>query len=460
MKMKRVGVCLLSCLLLIGSITGCANSRNRKIDGSVIGLTVDDTDVNMGTIMAMLRYHQCLMHDYYENMYNSYASSGMVVMSDQIWDTPVMTGEDMAEDVASETEAENVETTESEVVQETVEETASTETTESVESEVAYESAIKAETYGDQFINNVMDGLVEYLITNERAADYGVELTDAEKSVIMEVAEEFYNANDADLLALNGISVDDIANYLEIYTLYQKVYHAYLDSSDVEINDEDARCMKISYVQFSSSVTGDNEESQAAIDDGIKADAESFLSLCKTTEDIATVDLSELSDDYASAVSGSEVMAVHDVDSNYIFSVEDIEAIGDLQEGEVYDKVLYSDDGAAYVIRLDERVNEEATEEFRKSLRDNAADDAFVKDYDSWRASADVQYNEKVLSQISVTDKDVYTVLTVTEETETDSNNVGSSEEIVTDVSDTEAEEVVESEIVESVESDTEQIAE
>ena len=224
MKMKRVGVCLLSCLLLIGSITGCANSRNRKIDGSVIGLTVDDTDVNMGTIMAMLRYHQCLMHDYYENMYNSYASSGMVVMSDQIWDTPVMTGEDMAEDVASETEAENVETTESEVVQETVEETASTETTESVESEVAYESAIKAETYGDQFINNVMDGLVEYLITNERAADYGVELTDAEKSVIMEVAEEFYNANDADLLALNGISVDDIANYLEIYTLYQKIY--------------------------------------------------------------------------------------------------------------------------------------------------------------------------------------------------------------------------------------------
>ena len=59
-----------------------------------------------------------------------------------------------------------------------------------------------------------------------------------------------------------------------------------------------------------------------------------------------------------------------------------------------------------------------------------------------------------------MTDKDVYTVLTVTEETETDSNNVGSSEEIVTDVSDTEAEEVVESEIVESVESDTERIAE
>lgn len=420
----------LACVLAVSLMTGCSNSRTKNIDGTVVGLTVNDTTVNMGTIMTMLRYHQALMHDYYQNMYDSYAASGMNVVSSPIWDNELTSEDDVAvEEVSSESVDVETETEES------VAEDTETENTET-ESAVEFPKAIEAKTYGQQFLNNVVDGLVEYVVTNEHAEEYGESLTGAEKSAIMVAAEEFCGENDEKMLKLNGITVSDVANYLEIYTLYQKVYHAYVDKADIEISDEDARCMTISYVQFASTVTGEDETSQEGVNEGLKQDAEAFLAVCKDTKDIATADLGELAvnEGYDYTFSGEETMAVHDSEGQYMFPVEDIEAIGALKEGEVYDKVLVTDDGTAYVIRLDKAMAEEETEEYRKQLHDSKADEEFLKEYEGWRLNSTVEYNTDALQSVSISDADVYTIVDDEVETEAGSENVeetGSSESVV-----------------------------
>lgn len=123
----------------------------------------------------------------------------------------------------------------------------------------------------------VRDGSVEeakqLILAEQHAEEYGVELTEEEKTAITEAATAFMSANDEEVLEKMGATQEIVERYMELYTIQDKIEPLMSADVDTEVSDEEAAQRRIQYVYFTASAEteAEEEETEAASEE---ADAE------------------------------------------------------------------------------------------------------------------------------------------------------------------------------------------
>ena len=320
----------------------------KKLDGTKTVATVNGTEIPMGVVSIAARQQQAQM----DAMYASFTGSGV-----NIWDT------------------------------------------------VADEKT--GETYGEQAAKDTLKQVELMYIMKDKAADYKVEVTEEDEKAIAEAAKAFIEANSEETIAELSVTEEQVKTYLELQTYKQRMYDAIMDEAKVEVTDEEANQSSFTYVSISTSgedLTEDDKKKK-------KEQAQEILD--KMKED-PTGDMSEAAkaaDESYNALTGTFTTAEskeEDGDSAY-YPKEVLEVLRGLKEGEMAPEVIETDTGY-YVVRLDKKLDEEATESKRESLESEKKTEYYTETTDKWLEDAEIKADDKVLKTLKITDEHKFTM--------------------------------------------------
>lgn len=259
-------------------------------------------------------------------------------------------------------------------------------------------------TYGEQLVEESLKSVETMYLSRAKAADYGVEFTEEDKKAAEEAAAEFMKANSEETLAELAATEEQVKTYLELQTYGQRVKEALYEEAPVEVTDEEAQQSSFSYVSISKNDTSLTEEELAKIDEN----AQKILDSLK--EDTAA-DLDELAkavDETYAGLSGN-FTAKDGEDVTYAYPDEVIEALRTLKDGEVYPEVLEAGN-TLYVLRLDETLDKEATENKKASMESQQQMEYYTETTAKWLEEAKIEVQEDVLKTLTVTDAHTFTV--------------------------------------------------
>ena len=396
-KKQLMAVCgILSAALCLG---GCG-----KVDGTQTVLTVNDDQISLGTAMFDLRYQQAEMYTYYEQMYQMY---GMEM--DGYWST--------------ETAAETSEVSEASETSETSETSASAEKT----------------TYGEQFKDNVMETLTSMVLMSQHAEEYGVTVSEEDEAAIKTAAQKFMDDNDAQILEKNGIIVDNVAEYMRLYTIYARMQDPMVADVDTEVSDEEAKKSTVTYVRIkesddtASADGSETEETEKKTFASLQEEAQAVLDRLKQEKDIATADMETI----ASEVGDDTFTAQVSYDAeDLVYDAKMKEAANTLSDGQLYDGVIEGEDGNYYLVRMDSVLDREKTDENKETILENRKSDAYDALLKKWKDEASVTVNDSLWKKVKVQDSEQYRMKEVSETEETsEESGVSETSEAVSEVS-------------------------
>ncbi|MCI8590940.1 MAG: hypothetical protein HFI88_01040 [Lachnospiraceae bacterium] len=388
MKKKHVKT---MCGLLTAAVclAGCGN---KALDGTQTVLTVNGTQVSLGTAMFNLRYQQSEMQSYSTMMYSMY---GMEMGA--LWDEPVGSSSEASEaSEASETSA----ASETSETSEAGEASGASKTSEAGEASSSSE-AKKNQTYGEQFKDTCMDGLADMLLLQEHMEEFSVVFSEEDQAAADQAAEAFVKANDEELLQQNGITAANVAEYLKLYTIQQRMHDPMVADVDKEVSDEEAAQSKITYVRLATSETDED-----AVKEEKKAHAEEILSAIQGQADVASADMEAL----ATPIDENAYTTDYTYGADDGSLAEAVRTAADtLNDGELYGSVVEAD-GVYYIVRMDAKLDRESTDQEKENIISEREDELYQEKLDGWNDAADVTVNEKLWNKVKVTDSYIYTV--------------------------------------------------
>lgn len=341
--MKAYHKVLVAAALAVSMMVGVTGCGKGAVDGSQVVATVGDMEMKLGEANFLLRYQQVQTESYYESM----LGEGIYSM-------------DLYGD---------------------------------------------GTTFGESFKSDVMDQMQQYYILEAKAADYGVELTEDEKTAITEAAAAFLEANEEATKEQMSADQETVERVLSLLTIANKVQSAIYEAADVTVSDEEAAQRGFSYITVSKG-SGDSaltEEELAAK----KAELETVLlgmsdgkSIDAALTASSIVDLSVSTGTYGESNQSSYNEAL-------------IEALDALKEGEATG--IIETDSALYLAQLTTELDEEATETQRQSLLSSKQAEYFNGLLDTWKAEYTLAIDEDVWTEV-VFDRSYDLKTTTTEE--------------------------------------------
>ena len=355
---KKTAVVAMAGIMAAGMLTGCGE---KKLDGSKTVATVDGTKIPLGVVSLSVREGQMQT----EAMYRSYMGGSDF----DIWDT----------------------------------------------------EAEKGKTYGEQAVEESLKDVELMYIMKAKAADYDVELTDEDEKAIAEAAASFMEANSEETIADLAVTEDQVKTYLELQTYKQKIHDPIIADVDKNVSDEEAQQSSFEYVSVSTADLSDDEikekkEDAQKILDGLKADPDGdFSEIAKSVDD----SYSSLSGTFdANETSEGEDTDDEDADedsSSYsgTYPEEVIDVLRTLDDGEVASDIIETDT-AYYVVKLDKKDDEEATETKKESIISTREQTLYTDTTEKWLDDADIKEEKKVLKTLKVTDNHKYVAPTAT----------------------------------------------
>lgn len=349
-------------------ITGCGAA---KLDGTKTVVTVNEEAIPLGVASLAVRYTQAQNEYYYKQFAAMYGSE-----STGIWDT-----KEDGSDV----------------------------------------------TYGEETKNDVLEKIEKMCLVRAHAADYQVELTDAEKTKMTEAAKSFIEANDADVLNRIGVTQADAEEYMELNTYYEKAFEPILADVTIEVTDEEAKQSSITYTFLSTKDMEDEAKAET------KSKMETLLEEYKAQEDIASFDMKayteEKDDDYMTSTTSFGEEDEGTVDD----AVKEVAQ--DLQDGQLYDGIVEGNAGY-FIVRMDKVTDPEATQTKKESLAETKRQEAFDAIVDGWLKEADVKVEKSTWKKVTLTDKESYSlkIEDTTEDTTDDTTDAAVTDEAGADV--------------------------
>lgn len=378
-KKQLMAVCgILAAALCFG---GCG-----KVDGTQTVLTVNDDQISMGTALFNLRYQQAEMFSYYEQMYQMY---GMEM--DGYWSTETAAA-------ASET-SETGETSE---------------TSETEENGAAAEKT----TYGEQFKGDVMETLTNMVLMSQHAQEYGVVISEEDEAAIKEAAQKFVEDNDAQLLEKNGIDVQNVQEYMRLYTIYARMQEPMVADVDTEVSDEEAKKTTVTYVRIKESEDtaaaedSETEETEKKTFASLKDEAQAVLDRLKQETDIAAADMEAIASDVGDDTFTAQVS--YDAEDE-VYDAKMKEAAASLSDGQLYDGVIEGEDGNYYLVRMDSVLDREKTDANKETIVQNRKSEAYDALLKQWKDEASVTVNDSLWKKVKVQDSEQYRVKVVSE---------------------------------------------
>ena len=355
---KKTAVVVMAGIMAAGMLTGCGE---KKLDGSKTVATVDGTKIPLGVVSLSVREGQMQT----EAMYRSYMGGSDF----DIWDT----------------------------------------------------EAEKGKTYGEQAVEESLKDVELMYIMKAKAADYDVELTDEDEKAIAEAAASFMEANSEETIADLAVTEDQVKTYLELQTYKQKIHDPIIADVDKNVSDEEAQQSSFEYVSVSTADLSDDEikekkEDAQKILDGLKADPDGdFSKIAKSVDDSysslsGTFDANETSED-----EDTDDEDADEDSSSYsgTYPEEVIDVLRTLDDGEVASDIIETDT-AYYVVKLDKKDDEEATETKKESIISTREQTLYTDTTEKWLDDADIKEEKKVLKTLKVTDNHKYVAPTAT----------------------------------------------
>ena len=334
-SMKRTAVAALAGVMAAGMLTGCGE---QKADGTKTVATVNKTEIPLGVVSLYARIQQAQT----DAMYKSFMGSGA-----NMWDTAVEEGSE--------------------------------------------------ETYGQKMVSDSLNAVELMIVLKEKAADYGVEVTEEDQAKIADAAAAFVEDNGEEVMSELAATEEQVKMLLELQTYRVKIYEPIVAEGKIEVTDEEANQSAFTYVNVS---TGSEELTE---EDKEKKKEQAQEILDKVKED-PTADMTEIAkavdETYTSLTGKFTVVKGEDTEDSYPEEV--MEVLRTLKEGDVGQELIETEDGY-YVVRLDKELDEEATEAKRELLKDSKESEYYQETCDKWLEEADVKEDAKVLKTLTVT---------------------------------------------------------
>lgn len=199
--LKKTVVLGLSAVLTMSSLAGCSKKEEKTFDAAQTAVTINGTEISAGTVKFMTHYMQAAT----ESFYDQYFGAGSMNM------------------------------------------------------------AIDEEgtTLGEMMKEQNIASLTSMVLMEQHMEEYGVALTDEEKTAISEAAAAFLADNDEEVLTKMGATQEDVERYLELNTIQVKMNPAMSADVDTEVSDEEAAQRRIQYTLFVAETEAETEEEAA-----------------------------------------------------------------------------------------------------------------------------------------------------------------------------------------------------
>ncbi len=399
---KKAAVTALVCVTAAGMMTGCGN---KKLDGTKTAVTVNKQEIPLGVVSLAARMQQAQA----EAMYKMYLGGGDDM---SIWSTKM--GDD------------------------------------------------SDETYGENAVTTSVESIEKMCLEKEHASEYDVEITDDEQKALEEAAKNFIAANSEETIAELAVDEDMVKTFLELETYDVKMKEAIEATADIKLDEKEYQQMAFSYA--SVRVSGDN-----LTDDDIKTNKENIQKFFDKVKEDPTADFSTLGDEISTdmtATSGTCPTYEEGDDSaaNGDAYPDDVRnALRKLEEGELNSEIIKTD-SIWYVVRLDSKDDENATDSKKESLTSTKKDDFYNDTTDGWVKKADIKEESKLIKKIKITDNHSFTIQTPTPTPDPDATETPAAEDTAdsteADVTETPETEATETPAAEDAEEDSTDAAE
>lgn len=333
-SMKRTAVAALAGVMAAGMLTGCGE---QKVDGTKTVATVNKTEIPLGVVSLYARIQQAQT----DAMYKSFMGSGA-----NMWDTAVEEGSE--------------------------------------------------ETYGQKMVSDSLKAVELMVVLKEKAADYGVEVTEEEQAKIADAAAAFVEANGEEVMSDLAATEDQIKMLLELQTYRTKLYDPIVEEGKIEVTDEEANQSAFTYINVSADDEMTEEEKTEK-----KEQAQEILDKVKEDPAADMTEIAKETDDSYTSLKGT-FTTVKGEETEDIYPEEVMEVLRTLKEGEVNTELIESE-GDYYIVRLDKELDEDATESKRESLKETKESEYYQETCDKWLEEADVKEEAKVLKTLTVT---------------------------------------------------------
>lgn len=326
--MKKKAVLILS-MILAAAFT-LTGCSGSTLDGTETAATLDDTtNMQLGELSLMLRYQQAQMETYYSSMFGS----GMFQ-------------QDMGD----------------------------------------------GQTYGDMVRDSLMENFEEMYILEAEASNYGVELTEEEKTAISGAAASFMEDNTSQAKKAMGVSQENVEHVLSLLTLQNKMEAVLTADVDTEVSDEEAAQKRISYV-FASNQTTDEDGNSAEMDDAEKAEVQSRLQ--------EILDAVKEGGDFAEEAEAKELTAsevTYGADSSS--PAEEVRAAADaLADGEC-SGIIETDTGY-YIVQMVSTFDREATGSQKETIVEQRRNDLYDEKYAELKEAHTFTVNEDTVAKLT-----------------------------------------------------------
>lgn len=350
---KRAAVAALAGVMTAGMLTGCG--EEEKLDGTQTVATVNGEEIPMGILSLVVRQSQAQA----EAMYASFMGGTDYA----IWDS----------------------------------------------------EAEEGKTYGEQAIEDSLQQVELMYILREKAPDYDVELTEEDETAIADAAASFMAANSEETLEALAVTEDQVKTCLELQTYQERMQEPVVADVDTDISEEEAQQSSFTYVSLSTADLSDEEieakkEDAQKILDAMKEDPEGDFDAAakEVSEDYYALDGSfDTNPGEETETDGEEMV------SSSSYPEEVLDVLRTLDDGEMGPDVIETDT-AYYVVRLNKKNDEEATEEKKESILEERKSELYTDTTQQWLDEADITVDEDVLKTLKLTDSHKFSIATPT----------------------------------------------
>lgn len=274
----------------------------------------------------------------------------------------------------------------------------------------------EGKTMEDNLKEGVMTAMQAMYTLQKHMGDYGVEITDEEKSSIADAASQFIASNEKDALQALGATQEIVEEYLTLMTVQTKMRAAIIQDADTDVSDEEAKTGSYSYVRVSKTSYTDEEGNSAEYTE------EQLNELSDTLSGMAADAQADTLEAAAESCGYTVSTGTFTQDSEALDAAV-LDALKGLEEGEV--SGLIDTDANYYVVRLDLETDPDATEQNRQSIIAQRQDDYYNEVLSGWEEEHEWVVDEKAWS--SVTFDNLFTTVPPSTETESagDTESVG-----------------------------------
>ncbi|MGN0256675.1 MAG: hypothetical protein ACI4D6_11930 [Chordicoccus sp.] len=352
---KKISAAAIAVVVGCGLLAGCGSSRT-KVDGTKTLLTVNDDSVDVGVGSFYVKYQQASMYKAYGSYFGSTGLFDYVTNSS--------TGE----------------------------------------------------TYGESMKDSAIEDLEQMLLCKQHASDYGVSLTDDQKTQIENAAQSYIDGNSESVQNMVGASKDDVVTLLELQTISAEMKDPMVADTDTTVTDDEAQQTSVTYVAVTADTTSSSSSSESAAsstestssEDASAAalsKAQAVLAAVKGQSDAANADMNTLASGVDSSLSATTGhFTTNDTTDGTVDSAI-VSAVKGLSDGTLVDHVVTSSDGKTYyVVRLDKNFDQDQTNSKKSELVTSKKQDAYNALIEKWKKDATIKVNESAWSEVKVTD--------------------------------------------------------